>query len=194
MDVISIWQGLIIRKRTRPVLSVGKLLYSRQGEPMITNLCLYAVRGNLNSRLYVVSCPILVRLRKPWKGHFWYSVNGTDSAAVGGLRGVREARCFSSSTSWTCSNDHLTVLLIPSQGENYSVIVKSPIKFSQFPSYPIADSFTMPTIFLISVPRFSSLMHPPSLSVLLYLPPPVVFVPELVALSRWVLRRCNTSA
>lgn len=25
--------------------------------------------GNWNSRLYVVSFPILVRLRKPWKGH-----------------------------------------------------------------------------------------------------------------------------
>jgi len=33
-------RGLIIRKHTRPVPSVGELLYSRQGESMITNLCL----------------------------------------------------------------------------------------------------------------------------------------------------------
>ena len=49
------------------------------------------IDGSLNSRLYVVSLPILVHLRKPWRGHSRYSANGTASVAIDGLREVREA-------------------------------------------------------------------------------------------------------
>jgi hypothetical protein len=56
------------------------------------------IDGSLNSRLYVTSPPILVRLRKPWKSHSWYLAIATDSTAAEGLREVRGVWWCSSST------------------------------------------------------------------------------------------------
>ena len=44
---------------------------------------------NWNSRLYIVLFLILMRLRKPWKGHSWYSATDADSFVIEGLREVR---------------------------------------------------------------------------------------------------------
>lgn len=70
------------------------------------------IDGSLNSRLYVTSSLIMMHLRKPWKGHFWYSATGITSAAVDGLWEVCEAwwRLLSTkvaghpSSAWGCSS------------------------------------------------------------------------------------------
>lgn len=44
------------------------------------------IDGSLNSRLYIASSPILVRLRKPWKVHSWSSTTDVVSNVIEGLR------------------------------------------------------------------------------------------------------------
>jgi hypothetical protein len=49
------------------------------------------INGSLNLRLNITLSLILVRLRKPWKGHSLYTATSTASDAAYGLQEVRKA-------------------------------------------------------------------------------------------------------
>ena len=113
------------RRRGVEVLASASLegLFNRSG--LMGKRRWSEIAGSLNSRLYVISSPILVRLRKPWKGHSWYSATGVDLVSVAGLREVREVRCCSSSTKverklrsvWDCVSSKAIRQLVDRGGD-----------------------------------------------------------------------------
>ena len=90
----------------------------------ISNWRYSEIDSSLNSRLYITLSPILIYLRKPWKGHSWYSATSITSVTADGLREVLEVQyCFSTKVdeypllSWDCAL-LISTLVIGGVGED----------------------------------------------------------------------------